>query len=296
LRCSATTSAWVYSLTNAFSWHIASTGKSNDMQIIFSQLTAISQMLLHPHFIFNGPNWLSFRQSKDHLHGIGPPLLEKHFQELLGMFGFSWHMAPGEAEAELAYFHLYGLVNAVVMPYNNVLLFGAPSILRSIQPLSGTYGDVELYKVDALENSPSLEWGDLLLIALMSGVDYNMGLPGCTTDISHRVARYGFRRTLFQAAATNLFAEFMEFHTKWRRDLFDMLERDPQHHLGQGQYELARVIDEECTEFPDPTVLATYLLPLTSWSDGGQPPVTEVMSCQPDLAALSAFCSRTMGW
>ena len=150
LRCSATTSAWVYSLTNAFSWHIAGTGKSNDMQIIFSQLTAISQMLLHPHFIFTGPNWLSFRQRKDHLHGIGPPLLEKHFQELLGTFGFSWHMvglgsrfsplcsladpvitqAPGEAEAELAYFHLYGLVNAVVTPYNNVLLFGAPSILR----------------------------------------------------------------------------------------------------------------------------------------------------------------------
>ena len=39
-----------------------------------------------------------------------------------------------------------------------------------------------------------------------------------------------------------------------------------------------------------------YLLPLTSWSDGGQPPMTEVMSHQPDLAALSTFCSWTMGW
>ena len=123
-----------------------------------------------------------------------------------------------------------------------------------------------------------------------------MGLPGCTTDISRRVARYGFGRTLFRAAATNLFAEFMEFHAKWRRDLFDVLERDPQRHLGQGYYEIARVIDEERTEFPDPTILATYLLPLTSWSDSGQPPVTEVMSRQPDLAALSTFCSRTMGW
>ena len=150
LCCSATTSAWVYLLTNTFSWHITGTGKSNDMQIIFSQLAAISQMLLHPHFIFDGPNQPSFRQSKDRLHGIGPPLLEKHFQELLGMFGFSWHMvglgshfsplcsladlvitqAPGEAEAELAYFHSYGLVNAVVTPYNDALLFGVPSILQ----------------------------------------------------------------------------------------------------------------------------------------------------------------------
>ena len=123
-----------------------------------------------------------------------------------------------------------------------------------------------------------------------------MGLPGCTVDVARRLARYGFGRTLFQAAVTNPFVEFMEFHAKWRRDLFQVLERDPQHHLGQCHYGLTHVIDEERTEFPDPTVLATYLLPLTSWSDGGQPPVTEVTSRQPDLAALSAFCSQTMGW
>jgi len=88
----------------------------------------------------------------------------------------------------------------------------------------------------------------------------------------------------------------MEFHAKWRRDLFQVLERDLHHHLGQSHFELTHVIDEERTDFPDPTILATYLLPLTSWSDGGQPPVTEVASRQPDLAALFAFCSQSMGW
>ncbi|KIM56649.1 hypothetical protein SCLCIDRAFT_132048, partial [Scleroderma citrinum Foug A] len=207
-----------------------------------------------------------------------------------------WCHIGGEVEAELAYFHSYGLVDAVVMPFNNVLLFGVPSVFQSIWPLYGEYRDVQLYKVDAIENGPSLEQGDLLLIALMSSADYDMGLPGCTINISHWVTQYGFRRTLFWAAATNLFAEFMEFHTKWCRDLFDVLERDPQHHLGQGYYEITRVIDEECTEFPDPAILATYLLPLTSWSDGGQSPVTEVTSRQPDLVALSTFCSKSMGW
>ena len=38
--------------------------------------------------------------------------------------------APGEVEAELAYFQLHGLVDAVVTPYNDALLFGVPSILR----------------------------------------------------------------------------------------------------------------------------------------------------------------------
>jgi len=36
--------------------------------------------------------------------------------------------APGEVEAELAYFHSCGLVDAVVTPYNDTLLFGAPSV------------------------------------------------------------------------------------------------------------------------------------------------------------------------
>jgi len=62
------------------------------MPTIFSQLAAISQMLLHPHFIFDGPNKPSFKKDEDHLHcSGGPPLLEKHFQELLDVFGFGWH-------------------------------------------------------------------------------------------------------------------------------------------------------------------------------------------------------------
>ena len=38
--------------------------------------------------------------------------------------------APGEAEAELAYFQLHGLIDAMVMPYNDVFLFSAPSIIQ----------------------------------------------------------------------------------------------------------------------------------------------------------------------
>jgi len=76
----------------------------------------------------------------------------------------------------------------------------------------------------------------------------------------------------------NLFAEFMEFHAKWQRDLFQVLERDPHHHLGQSHFELMCVIDKEHTKFPDPAILTTYLLPLMSWSDSGQPSVTEVIS------------------
>ena len=88
----------------------------------------------------------------------------------------------------------------------------------------------------------------------------------------------------------------MAFHVKWQKQLCEVLERDPQGHLGQTYYELAHVIDKECTEFPNPAVLTAYVLPLTSWSDGGQPPVSMVMSRQPNLVALAAFSSGYLGW
>lgn len=178
---------------------------------------------------------------------------------------------------------------------------------------SDKYGGVEAYTDKAIKDHASIERGGLLLIALMSGADYDVsrrllqlavyahnliqsGLPGFTVEIAHRLTQYGLGRSLLSAAKRLRFAEFMEFHAKWRRQLCDVLERDPQHRLGRTYYELACVIEEERTEFPNPAVLATYLLPLTSWSDGGQPPVSVVTSRQPDLAAVAAFGSQCLGW
>jgi len=56
-----------------------------------------------------------------------------------------------------------------IPPLPNVLM-----LCTSVQPLSGEYGDVELYTVNAIEHGPSLQWGDLLFIMLMSSADYNV--------------------------------------------------------------------------------------------------------------------------
>ncbi|KAI6156859.1 hypothetical protein BKA82DRAFT_4009374 [Pisolithus tinctorius] len=61
-------------------------------------------------------------------------------------------------------------------------------------------------------------------------------------------------------------------------------------------HELACIIVEERIEFPDPAVLAMYLLPLTSWSEGHHPPIAIMRSCQPDLASLVEFCLWCLGW
>ncbi|KAL4064177.1 hypothetical protein V8B97DRAFT_2026098 [Scleroderma yunnanense] len=246
------------------------------MKTIFCHLAVISWIPLHPHFIFNGPDCPSFKGDGGPISA--PPLLEQCFQELLPAFGFNWHMALGEAEVELAYFHSHGLIDIVASPFNNALLFGATSVIvPSSDRYSGKYEDVEVYISDAMEHDLLLQWGDLLLIMLMTGTDYDSGLPGCTVDIACWVALYELGRTLLQVVSTESFVEVMNFLTKWH-------------------FELACLIEEDHTEFPNPAILAAYLLPLTSWLDGHQPPVAIITSYQPDLTALTAFCLDHLNW
>ena len=102
-------------------------------------------MLLHPYFVFDGPDCPQLQWGKGTVFTSSLPLLLQHFQELLTAFSFNWHIvscllqispdankvhqAPGEADVELAYFQTYGLLDAVVTPYNDSLLFGAPSVI-----------------------------------------------------------------------------------------------------------------------------------------------------------------------
>ncbi|KAI6146874.1 PIN domain-like protein, partial [Pisolithus tinctorius] len=270
----------------------ASTGQSHEMPTIFRHLSTISWMLLHPYFVFDGPDCPQIKRGKDVLGWSTPLLLVQRFQELLMAFGFDWHVAPGEAEAELSCLQSCGFIDAVVTPYNNTLLFGATCILHSIHGDK----DVEVYLAEAIEDSATLEWGDLLLITLMSSADSDTGCRWCDTDVACQLVDYGFGRTLLEAAISLQFVEFMEFVTKWCDNVCEVLRTDPQHFLGHRYHELARVIKEERFEFPDPTILAVYLSPLTSWSDNGHPPITCVTSCQPNLTTLAAFCSQCLGW
>ncbi|KAI6004433.1 hypothetical protein F5J12DRAFT_893515 [Pisolithus orientalis] len=230
-------------------------------------------MLLHPYFAFDGPDCPQIKRGKGILGWSPPSLLVQRFQELLTVFGFDWHVAPGEAEAELSCLWSCGFIDAMVTPYDNALLFGATCALCSIHGDE----DMEVYLAEAIENSATLEWGDLLLIMLMSSADCDTGCCWCDTDVACWLVDYGFGRTLLEAAISLQFVEFMEFIAKW-------------------YHELACVIKEEHFEFPDPTILAMYLSPLTLWSDGGHSPITHVMSHQANLIALVAFCLQCLGW
>ncbi|KAI6006496.1 hypothetical protein F5J12DRAFT_939007 [Pisolithus orientalis] len=232
-------SAWMHSLINVFSWCQAGTGQSHESgYYLLSVFPAISRMLLHPYFVFDGPDCPQLKRGKD-------------------VVGFNWHMAPGEADTELTNLQSYRLIEAVVTLYNNTLLFGATCIIRR-------YEDVLVYSSKDIENIVRSRIGG----PLSDFVDEQCGL------LRHgllpvRLAKYGFGRSLLRAATALQFAEFMSFVSKWRDSVCEVLRTDPRQFLGRRHYELARIIVEECIEFPDPT---------------------------PDLTSLAEFCSQYLDW
>ena len=88
----ATTSACISFLTNVFTWHQAGTGRLHEMPMIFTWLSEILQMPIHPYFIINGPDHPQLNGGDECIYRTGPPLLVECFQKLLDAFGFSWHM------------------------------------------------------------------------------------------------------------------------------------------------------------------------------------------------------------
>ncbi|KAL4069005.1 PIN domain-like protein [Scleroderma citrinum] len=85
-------------------------------------------MLLHTHFIFDGPQRPKLKCGKQ-VKNV-PHFLMQCFQELLSAFRFTWHEALGEAEAKLAKLNAVGIIDAIFSDDSDILLFGAPCVIQ----------------------------------------------------------------------------------------------------------------------------------------------------------------------
>ena len=52
-------------------------------------------------------------------------------QEMLQMFGLSWLVAPGEAEAQCAQLDTAGLTEGTITDYSNIWLFGGAKVYKN---------------------------------------------------------------------------------------------------------------------------------------------------------------------
>ncbi|KAF8441336.1 PIN domain-like protein [Boletus edulis BED1] len=198
--------------------------------------------------------------------------------KMLTVFGFAWHEGPGEAEAELAVLSQNGLIDAVLTTDNDALVFGA----TLEQPRH--FDRVEIYTDYAVANAAGLSHGDLLLIALLSGGDYDLG-----DDLVHAFTTKGPETV-----------DFNHFLCGWRNDLRRVLATDPEGYIGREHGVLANSIP---ASFPCPNVLRQYICPVTSFSapavDGpvAQTSIDHVInSRQPSLSTLALFCTSKFGW
>jgi Holliday junction resolvase YEN1 len=119
---------------------------------------------------------------------------------LLKQFGFPWHVAPGEAEAECALLQREGIVDAVLSEDVDTLMFGSRVTLRNWTSDSGsnkTPTHVNVYRAEDTLKSSGLDGQGMVLVALMSGGDYiPEGIPGCGPKVACDAARAGFGKEL----------------------------------------------------------------------------------------------------
>ena len=158
---------------------------------------------IHPLFVFDGPNKPPFKRNKRTGPNVAsiPEFLAK---QLLKQFGFPFHIAPGEAEAECALLQREGIVDAVLSEDVDTLMFGSGLTFRNWSPeVSKTQSPthVNVYNAVKTKTGSGLDREGMILVALMSGGDYiPEGIPGAGPKVACEAARAGFGRDMCKIA------------------------------------------------------------------------------------------------
>ncbi|KAI7279576.1 hypothetical protein KC345_g5307 [Hortaea werneckii] len=201
LRLAIDISIWLFQIQSGKG------GSNPALRTFYYRLLRLLTLNIHPLFVFDGPNKPVFKRNKK-VGGPGvkvasvPEFLAK---QLLKQFGFPWHVAPGEAEAECAVLQREGLVDAVLSEDVDTLMFGCGVTLRSwnAEAAAGSAGGakgngppthVSVYREEETrERSGGIDPSGMILVALMSGGDYlPEGIPGCGPKVACDAARAGF--------------------------------------------------------------------------------------------------------
>lgn len=250
-------SIWIFQIQ-------AGKGGSNPaLRTFYYRLLRLLSFNIHPLFVFDGPNKPLFKRNKK-VGGPGvrvasvPEFLAK---QLLKQFGFPWHVAPGEAEAECALLQREGIVDAVLSEDVDTLMFGSGVTLRNwtSENSSKSPTHVNVYRAQETKEKSGLDREGMILVALMSGGDYiTEGIPGCGPKVACDAARAGFGKEMCELVRkkdnTGVKA--------WRERLQHEIWTNESKFFTKKNSKL--VIPEE---FPDQEVLGYYTNPCLSTAD-----------------------------
>lgn len=143
-------------------------------------------------------------------------------KQLLKEFGFPWHVAPGEAEAECALLQQAGLVDAVMSEDVDTLMFGSGVTIRNwtAEGKGKVPTHVNVYRAEETKEKSGLDREGMILVAMMSGGDYIVeGIPGCGPRVACDAARAGFGKDLCEIARRKDVAGLQQWKERLQREI-----------------------------------------------------------------------------
>ncbi|KAI0733784.1 PIN domain-like protein [Fomitopsis betulina] len=246
-------------------------GENPELRTLFFRLARLLRLPVHAVFVFDGP---------------GRPIKKRAF---IIAFGYDWWMAPGEAEAELAYMDSVALIDGVMTDDSDALMFGAQTVIRNYDAKTQTMTVVTAHDV-LVHNSTVLTRDGMVLMVMMVGGDYaEGGLRGFGGHVVHGLARYGHGDALCQALWTLDSQPLAAFLSEWRDKVRRTLCEDEQHILGRRYRKLSTQIPDS---FPDLAIVNLYMCAVTSNYED----IDLNMARPPDIVTLGTLCERYFAW
>ncbi|PBK81549.1 PIN domain-like protein, partial [Armillaria gallica] len=274
----------------------AQAGENPELCTLLFRLSHLLQCALIPVFVFDG----QLRPSTKHGKKVSMKAcwLEHHFKEMITAFRFYQHVAPGEAEAELAQMNQAGLIDTIITEDSDVLVFGAKLILRRMEAGKKVKADLDLYTLYLADNICSsknirLTQGGLFLFAILLGGDYADGLQDCRQKTAHALCQTSLSDELFTAVTimgpTALDNFLVGWQTRLQSELITPTIPGPSRHPA--------LVNKLLDDFPNPQILRLYALPVTSWSGEHAPPNATLWKPPlPDIACIATFCDKFFHW
>ncbi|KAJ3924359.1 MAG: PIN domain-like protein, partial [Lentinula lateritia] len=148
---------------------------------LFKFLCYLSQAGIHSIFVYDGKERPRFKRGRQVI--TREPGYYVQSRALIEAFGYYAHIAPGEADAELAEMCKRGFIDAVFTKDSDLLPFGAPTIFRPVQldHKPRNFKDFEtvlMYNAEAIELHLEISHAGLVLISLLLRNDYSDGVNG----------------------------------------------------------------------------------------------------------------------
>ena len=266
-------------------------GKNPALRTLYYRLLRLLALSIQPLFVFDGSQKPPFKRGNKTASNAAclPNFLTK---ELLKCFGFPYHTAPGEAEAECALLQKEGIVDAVLSEDVDTLMFGCTWSLRNwtAEAVRGNKSPthVNVYHAATTKTKTHLDSEGMILVALMSGGDYiPAGIPGCGIKTACEAAKAGFGHDLCKLSRKN-----SDGLKQWR----ERLERE----LRTNECKFFRKRHKALNipeSFPDMTVLSYYTNPVVSSADRVSRLRDEIKwDSGVNISGLRIFVSEAFDW